>query len=169
MAEECNLWESISICFSVIAPARLCTSATPSTCLKRQLPEMRQMLIPHVTHPLGSWPPDHRQTGYLVPPGDEQQFSERVKSLLDDKKLRNSMSKAGREETERWSWEAATSVLRNVQYQKVSRRRSAITRAFWCFIRAFGDHGFAVHSVGPVSLSYSKIFACRKYHDAQDE
>lgn len=43
----------------------------------------------------------------------------KVKTLLDDKALRQSMSKAGREETEKWSWEAATSVLRNVQYQKV--------------------------------------------------
>lgn len=59
------------------------------------------------------------QTGYLVPPGDTQGFTDRVKTLLDDKALRNKMSIAGREETERWSWEAATSILRNVQYQKV--------------------------------------------------
>lgn len=59
------------------------------------------------------------QTGYLVPAGDEEAMSDRVKMLLEDEALRKSMSEAGREETERWSWEAATSVLRNVQYQKV--------------------------------------------------
>ena len=59
------------------------------------------------------------QTGYLVPPGDEEAFADRVSKLLDDTALRMSMSKAGREETEKWSWEAATSVLRNVQYKKV--------------------------------------------------
>lgn len=62
------------------------------------------------------------QTGYLVPAGDEETMAAKVKKLLDDKALRQSMSKAGREETEKWSWEAATSVLRNVQYQKVRRR-----------------------------------------------
>lgn len=59
------------------------------------------------------------QTGYLVPAGDEDAFVEQVKELLSNKALRESMSVAGREETEKWSWEAATSVLRNVQYQKV--------------------------------------------------
>lgn len=59
------------------------------------------------------------QTGYLVPAGDEEAMAAKVNELLDDKALRLSMSKAGREETEKWSWEAATSVLRNVQYQKV--------------------------------------------------
>eukprot|EP00904_Undaria_pinnatifida_P010657 jgi/Undpi1/6721/HiC_scaffold_20.g09200.m1 len=58
------------------------------------------------------------KTGYLVPAGDEDAFADRVSKLMDDKALRMSMSKAGREETEKWSWEAATSVLRNVQYAK---------------------------------------------------
>ncbi|CAB1101644.1 GT4 [Ectocarpus sp. CCAP 1310/34] len=57
-------------------------------------------------------------TGYLVPAGDVEAMSDRVKTLLEDRALRGKMSKAGREETEKWSWEAATSVLRNVQYQK---------------------------------------------------
>eukprot|EP00903_Cladosiphon_okamuranus_P006500 g6355.t1 len=61
---------------------------------------------------------DDGKTGYLVPAGDIDAMAARVKTLLDDKALRQSMSTAGREETERWSWEAATSVLRNVQYQK---------------------------------------------------
>lgn len=59
-----------------------------------------------------------------MPAGDEEAMAAKVKKVLDDKALRQSMSKAGREETERWSWEAATSVLRNVQYQKVRVRGS---------------------------------------------
>eukprot|EP00752_Nemacystus_decipiens_P003935 g3603.t1 len=61
---------------------------------------------------------DDGTTGYLVPAGDQEAMAAKVKKLLDDKALRQSMSKAGREETEKWSWEAATSVLRNVQYKK---------------------------------------------------
>lgn len=60
-----------------------------------------------------------RQNGFLVPAGDEEAFAGKVKTLLDDKALRTRFSLAARKETENWSWEAATSVLRNVQYQKV--------------------------------------------------
>lgn len=65
-----------------------------------------------------------------MPAGDEEAMAARVKTLLEDKPLRDSMSKAGREETERWSWEAATSVLRNVQYQKVRGRGSFVLELF---------------------------------------
>ncbi|CAN0497303.1 unnamed protein product, partial [Scytosiphon promiscuus] len=44
------------------------------------------------------------QTGYLVPAGDEEAMADRVRTLLADKDLRRKMSKAGREETEKWSW-----------------------------------------------------------------
>lgn len=47
-------------------------------------------------------------------------MTKQVKKLLYDKELRRSMGSAGRSETEKWSWESATSVLRNVQYRKVS-------------------------------------------------
>lgn len=70
------------------------------------------------------------QTGYLVPPGDEEAMAAKVKKLLDNRALRLSMSKAGREEMEKWSWEAATSVLRNVQYQKVRGVRGT----YCCYI-----------------------------------
>lgn len=67
------------------------------------------------------------QSGFLVPPGDIPAFADRVRSLLDDEALRKRMSLSAREETERWSWESATSVLRNVQYQKVNAAQPDLT------------------------------------------
>ena len=45
----------------------------------------------------------------------------KVRRLLDDAPLRKAMGQAGREETLRWDWRAATSVLRNLQYAKAER------------------------------------------------
>jgi sulfoquinovosyltransferase len=60
------------------------------------------------------------KTSFLVPPGDTDGFVARLKQL-QDKKFRDKMGKAAREEAERWGWEAATSVLRNQQYEKALR------------------------------------------------
>ncbi len=69
-------------------------------------------------------------------------MANRVKTLLEDKALRESMSKAGREETERWSWEAATSVLRNVQYQKVGSGAQDTVGSGLCGCGGGGGHVF---------------------------
>jgi sulfoquinovosyltransferase len=63
---------------------------------------------------------DDEKTSFLAEPGDIDGF---VKCLtkLQDTKFRDEMGKAAREEAERWGWEAATSVLRNVQYTKALR------------------------------------------------
>lgn len=66
--------------------------------------------IPNLIH--------HEEDGYLVPPGDIDGFVEKLNILKNDVEKRQRMSKAAREEAERWSWEAATSVLRNEQYEK---------------------------------------------------
>jgi sulfoquinovosyltransferase len=58
------------------------------------------------------------ETGYLVPPGDTDAFCAKMQSLATDTTLRTQMGKAARQEAERWGWEAATSYLRNVQYEK---------------------------------------------------
>lgn len=42
-------------------------------------------------------------------------FTDKVRTLLADNKLRQQMGEAGREETLKWNWKAATSVLRNLQ------------------------------------------------------
>jgi sulfoquinovosyltransferase len=59
----------------------------------------------------------HEQNGFLVDPGDSDGYVARVTQLMDAK-FRTVMGKKARAEAERWGWEAATSVLRNVQYEK---------------------------------------------------
>mmetsp|Transcript_6036 Transcript_6036/g.13143 ORF Transcript_6036/g.13143 Transcript_6036/m.13143 type:complete len:538 (-) Transcript_6036:183-1796(-) len=60
---------------------------------------------------------DDGKTSFLVEPGDTDGYVKRL-TQLQDKDFRTEMGKAAREESERWGWEAATSVLRNVQYEK---------------------------------------------------
>jgi sulfoquinovosyltransferase len=60
---------------------------------------------------------DHEKDGFLVEPGDIDGYVRRLKQLQDSK-FRTVMGKRARAEAERWGWEAATSVLRNVQYEK---------------------------------------------------
>ena len=60
---------------------------------------------------------DDQDTGFLVPAGDMDAFVARARQLQDPK-FRANMGKAARKEAERWGWEAATSYLRNVQYEK---------------------------------------------------
>jgi sulfoquinovosyltransferase len=62
------------------------------------------------------------KTSFLCPPGDTDAFVNRLKQLQNEStKLREKLGKAARVEAERWGWEAATSVLRNVQYTKAMR------------------------------------------------
>ncbi|KAL9182457.1 hypothetical protein ACHAXT_013109 [Thalassiosira profunda] len=58
-----------------------------------------------------------RDTGFLVQPGDIEGYLGCVKKLMDAK-FRAEMGVRARTEAEKWGWEAATSVLRNVQYEK---------------------------------------------------
>lgn len=57
-------------------------------------------------------------TGYLVPPGQIDLYVDRCRTLWNDPTLRRDMGARARTEAEQWGWEAATSVLRNVQYEK---------------------------------------------------
>ena len=61
----------------------------------------------------------HGETGYLTSNTDDMQdFSLRVKELIRDKALCARLGKAAREWAMGWSWKAATSKLRNVQYRQ---------------------------------------------------
>jgi len=56
-------------------------------------------------------------TGFLVEPGDIDGYTACATKLMD-RKYREKMGVRARKEAERWGWEAATSVLRNVQYER---------------------------------------------------
>ena len=60
---------------------------------------------------------DDEKTSFLAEPGDIDGFVERLNRLRDGT-FREKIGKAARAEAERWGWESATSVLRNLQYQK---------------------------------------------------
>ena len=55
--------------------------------------------------------------GFLVQPGDTDGYVEKLK-FLQDAKTREIMGQNARAEAEKWSWEAATSDLRNIQYER---------------------------------------------------
>jgi len=59
----------------------------------------------------------NEEDGFLVENGDIDGYVKRLQQL-EDKEFCENMGKTARAEAERWGWEAATSVLRNVQYEK---------------------------------------------------
>ena len=60
---------------------------------------------------------DDGETSFLVDVNNTDQYVE-VLTKLQDKKYRDEIGAKARAEAERWGWEAATSVLRNYQYEK---------------------------------------------------
>ncbi|KAJ7961282.1 sulfoquinovosyl transferase SQD2-like [Quillaja saponaria] len=56
------------------------------------------------------------KTGYLYSPGDLDDCLSKLKPLLHNKELRETMGKAAREEMEKYDWKAATKKIRNEQY-----------------------------------------------------
>ena len=80
--------------------------------------------------------------GYLFEPGDVDDLTKKVKSLISDSRLRQRMGKAGRAETLKWNWQAATSVLRNLQYTRAERNfkgRQRQWRQLFQRLRSPGD------------------------------
>ncbi|KAL7556366.1 hypothetical protein ACA910_006292 [Epithemia clementina (nom. ined.)] len=71
------------------------------------------------------------KTGFLVPPGDTKAFVARLEQLRNPG-FRKRMGNTARKEAEKWSWESATSELRNVQYEKALINHHS---------RAFGGFG----------------------------
>lgn len=62
---------------------------------------------------------EHNNTGYLAEAcEDMNEFSQYVTNLVQDKQLRSRMGLASLDYAQQWSWEAATSKLRNIQYRK---------------------------------------------------
>ena len=48
-------------------------------------------------------------------------IADKVRLLIQDTTLRKQMGEAGRQETLKWNWRSATSVLRNLQYTRAER------------------------------------------------
>mmetsp|Transcript_29126 Transcript_29126/g.42974 ORF Transcript_29126/g.42974 Transcript_29126/m.42974 type:complete len:485 (-) Transcript_29126:235-1689(-) len=63
---------------------------------------------------------DDGETSFLVDPDDTDAYVERLTQLTNPS-FRKEMGIKAREEAERWGWEAATSVLRNEQYETALR------------------------------------------------
>lgn len=89
------------------------------------------------------------ETGFLFAPGDADDMANRVRELISDASLRAKMGAAGRKETERWDWKAATSVLRNLQYAQAEKNfasrgaRGPLSSAAGFFKRLVGQAGDA--------------------------
>jgi len=60
---------------------------------------------------------EHGETSFLVEPGDTNAYVSCLTKLQEDQ-YRIKIGRNARVEAERWGWEAATSVLRNIQYEK---------------------------------------------------
>lgn len=75
---------------------------------------------------------DHERTSYLAEPGNTDKFVEYLKKIRDDKAGAEQMKLECRKEVEKFSWEAATSVLRNVQYPMAMQNFKS---------RSFGGYG----------------------------
>lgn len=57
--------------------------------------------------------------GFLVQPGDTEGYVEKLRLLRENKEgVRDRMGLMATKEAERWSWESATSILRNLQYEQ---------------------------------------------------
>lgn len=78
-------------------------------------------------------------TGTLFPPNDVDAMTECVRQLIEGPELRAKMGAAAREETLKWNWQAATSLLRNEQYARAEQRFAERARnRGWIARRLFG-------------------------------
>ncbi|KAI7996464.1 Sulfoquinovosyl transferase SQD2 [Camellia lanceoleosa] len=59
------------------------------------------------------------KTGFCFNPGDVDDCVSKLKPLLHDRELRETIGKAAREEMEKYGWRAATKKIHNEQYNAV--------------------------------------------------
>ncbi|KAL6987750.1 Sulfoquinovosyl transferase sqd2 [Sarracenia purpurea var. burkii] len=88
-------------------------------------------------------PEDHEgKTGFCFNPGDVDDCVRKLKPLLHDGELRETIGKAAREEMEKYDWRAATRTIRNEQYNAAiwfwRKKRAQLFGPFqWLFKRIF--------------------------------
>lgn len=78
------------------------------------------------------------KTGYLFNPGDLDDCLSKVKPLMHDQELRETIGKAARTEMEKYDWRAATRKIRNEQYNAAiwfwrKKRAEFLKPFFWLF------------------------------------
>ncbi|XP_022841427.1 sulfoquinovosyl transferase SQD2-like [Olea europaea var. sylvestris] len=95
--------------------------------------------------------PEEQQgkTGYLFIPGDLDDCLNKLKPLLHDQELRETIGKAARVEMEKYDWRAATRKIRNEQYNAAiwfwRKKRAQFLRPFqWFFKRMFQPQARAI-------------------------
>ncbi|PSS34638.1 Sulfoquinovosyl transferase [Actinidia chinensis var. chinensis] len=82
------------------------------------------------------------KTGFCFIPGDVDDCVSKLKPLLHNRELRETIGKSAREEMEKYDWRAATKTIRNEQYNAAiwfwRKKRAQLLRPFqWLFRRAF--------------------------------
>ncbi|XP_057512367.1 sulfoquinovosyl transferase SQD2-like [Actinidia eriantha] len=82
------------------------------------------------------------KTGFCFIPGDIDDCVSKLKPLLHNRELRETIGKSAREEMEKYDWRAATKTIRNEQYNAAiwfwRKKRAQLLRPFqWLFRRAF--------------------------------
>jgi len=75
---------------------------------------------------------DDGQTGYLVDPGDINSMVDRIRRLQQNPQLRADMASRARQDTEKWTWEASMSRLRNEQYLEARKNfHNRVEQRLW--------------------------------------
>ncbi|BAT84163.1 Sulfoquinovosyl transferase [Vigna angularis] len=81
------------------------------------------------------------KTSYLYNPGDLEDCLSKLKPLLHNKVLRETMAKAAREEMEKYDWKEATRIIRNEQYNAAiwfwRKKRAQLLRPFQWLAKRF--------------------------------
>lgn len=69
---------------------------------------------------------ENNETGYLVENNEDMiEFTEKVKDLIENKEKRKTFGEAALQWSLKWSWEGATSKLRNIQYRKAIKNHNS--------------------------------------------
>ena len=72
------------------------------------------------------------ETGYLIEPGDEQGYVDKILELKSNPRLRAAIGARARRDTEQWSWEESMSEVRETRYRAAQDNyEKRISVRFW--------------------------------------
>jgi sulfoquinovosyltransferase len=103
--------------------------------------------------------------GYLVQPGDTAGYVSKLQLLISNATLCTQLGQQARIEAEKWTWEAATSYLRNVQYKhtlknfynRQRRRADACRGLFGLGNRDVCPNPTSTTGLGTIFIQYRSI------------